>query len=93
MGVKINPIVTSQALDYANLKGSLVAVDGPNIVFSLVSFKRKGADGKDKLILDHTQRPISHLYGLLDRVNFLYSKGISKRNHHQVSRVRKARSH
>ncbi|MFX1427211.1 MAG: hypothetical protein ACFFBE_12225, partial [Promethearchaeota archaeon] len=38
---------------------------------------RKNSDGSYAgLILDRTQRPISHLYGLLYRVNFYYTKKI-----------------
>ena len=44
---------------------------------SLFNFARKNPDGSYAgLILDRTQRPISHLYGLLYRTNFYYSKKI-----------------
>lgn len=76
MGVKLNPVITSRPLDYANIVNSVVAVDGPNIIFSLVSFKRKGASESNQPYLDRTQRPIFHLLGLMDRINFLYGKGI-----------------
>jgi len=43
----------------------------------LFNFARKNQDGTYAgLILDRTQRPISHLYGLLYRINFYYMKKI-----------------
>jgi flap endonuclease-1 len=43
----------------------------------LFNFTRKNPNGSHAgLILDRTQRPISHLYGLLYRLNFYYSKRI-----------------
>lgn len=43
----------------------------------LFNFARKNPDGTYAgLILDRTQRPISHLYGLLYRINFYYTKKI-----------------
>ncbi len=44
---------------------------------SLFNFARKNSDGsRAGLILDRTQRPISHLYGLLYRIIFFYSKKV-----------------
>lgn len=75
MGVKLRTLVEPQPIGYNLLEGSVMAIDGPNIVYSLVSFRRKGSERS--IILDRTQRPISHLYGIIDRINFLYSKKIS----------------
>ncbi len=77
MGVKLQNIIIRKEIDTKNLAGSIIAIDAPNIIMSLFNFARKNPDGSYAgLILDRTQRPISHLYGLLYRVNFLYSKKI-----------------
>ncbi|MFX1304935.1 MAG: hypothetical protein ACFE9X_16390, partial [Promethearchaeota archaeon] len=53
----------------------IIAIDAPNIIMGLFNFTRKNPDGSyGDIILDRTQRPISHLYGLLYRINFYYSK-------------------
>lgn len=75
MGVKLQNIIIHKKIDYQNLAGKLIAIDAPNIIMSLFNFARKNPDGSYAgLILDRTQRPISHLYGLLYRTNFYYSK-------------------
>ena len=77
MGVKFRDLVTTSAIDFTKLAGKIIAVDAPNIIMSLFNFARKNPDGsKAGLILDRTQRPISHLYGLLYRTSFFYSKKI-----------------
>ena len=75
MGVKLQEIITRKEVDFQKLAGKIIAVDAPNIIMSLFNFSRKNPDGSyGGLILDRTQRPISHLYNLLYRVNFFYSK-------------------
>ena len=77
MGVKLQNIIDREILGYPQLAGNIIAVDAPNIVMALFNFARKNKDGTNAgLILDRTQRPISHLYGLLYRTNFFYSKDI-----------------
>ena len=77
MGVKLSDLVVRQPIEFSKLAGKIIAVDAPNIIMSLFNFARKNSDGSPaELILDRTQRPISHLYGLLYRTNFLYSKKI-----------------
>ena len=77
MGVKLQDLIIRKKIDIKSLVGSIIAIDAPNIIMSLFNFARKNPDGSYAgLILDRTQRPISHLYGLLYRVNFLYSKKI-----------------
>ncbi|MFX0012335.1 MAG: hypothetical protein ACFE9R_18630 [Candidatus Hermodarchaeota archaeon] len=77
MGVKLQDLVVRNALSFSELEGKIIAVDAPNIIMSLFSFARKeGTAQTSELILDRTQRPISHLYGILYRVNFFYSKKI-----------------
>ena len=77
MGVKLQDLVIRNAIEFSNLAGKIIAVDAPNIIMSLFNFARKNSDGSQAgLILDRTQRPISHLYGLLYRTNFFYSKKI-----------------
>lgn len=77
MGVKLQPIIVRKNIEFQNLQGKAIAVDAPNIIMGLFNFARKNTDGTYAgLILDRTQRPISHLYGLLYRTNFLYSKNI-----------------
>lgn len=75
MGVKLGDLVVRTKVDYFQLTGKIIAVDAPNIIMSLLSFTRQ-SKGKTitNLILDRTQRPIFHLYGLLYRINFYYSK-------------------
>jgi len=77
MGVKLQPIIVRKNIEFQGLMGKTIAVDAPNIIMGLFNFARKNTDGTyGRLILDRTQRPISHLYGLLYRINFLYSKKI-----------------
>jgi len=77
MGVKLQNIINREILGYSQLAGKVIAADAPNIVMALFNFTRKNPDGSPaSLILDRTQRPISHLYGLLYRINFFYTKKI-----------------
>jgi len=77
MGVKLQDLVVRKPLEFSDLAGKVVAIDAPNVVMSLFNFARKNPDGsRAGLILDRTQRTISHLYGLLYRINFFYSKKI-----------------
>ena len=77
MGVKLQDIILRKVLDFQTLAGKIIAIDAPNIIMGLFNFARKSPDGTYAgLILDRTQRPISHLYGLLYRINFYYAKKI-----------------
>ncbi|MBY8988728.1 MAG: hypothetical protein KGD61_09760 [Candidatus Lokiarchaeota archaeon] len=77
MGVKLQDIILKNKIEITKLAGKVIAVDAPNIIMGLFNFARKNPDGSYAgLILDRTQRPISHLYGLLYRINFYYSKNI-----------------
>jgi flap endonuclease-1 len=77
MGVKLNELVEKHKTDFGSLTGKIIAIDAPNIIMGLFNFVLKEHhNSTDGLLLDRTQRPISHLYGLLYRVNFLYSKHI-----------------
>ena len=77
MGVKLKSIVVREKLEYERLAGKIIAVDAPNIIMGLFNFSLNSSGrNSDKIILDRTQRPISHMYGLLYRINFYYSKKI-----------------
>ena len=77
MGVKLQSIIVRKQIEYQDLAGKIIAIDAPNIIMGLFNFAHKNNDGTyGDLIVDRTQRPISHLYGLLYRVNFYYSKKI-----------------
>ena len=77
MGVKLQSIIIRKKIEYDKLAGKVIAVDAPNIIMGLFNFTRKNADNTNAgLIFDRTQRPISHLYGLLYRISFYYSKKI-----------------
>ena len=77
MGVKLQDLVFRRPIEFQELVGKIIAIDAPNIIMSLFNFTRKNSDGSYAgLILDRTQRPISHLYGLLYRINFFYTKKI-----------------
>ncbi len=77
MGVKLLELIVRNKIEFSELGGKILAIDGPNVIMSLFNFARKNPDGsRAGLILDRTQRPISHLYGLLYRINFYYSKKI-----------------
>ncbi|MFX1490170.1 MAG: flap structure-specific endonuclease, partial [Promethearchaeota archaeon] len=69
MGVKLHDLIIRETLDIDSLAGKIIAIDAPNIIMGLFNFTRKNPDGTyGDLILDRTQRPISHLYGILYRV-------------------------
>ena len=71
MGVKLQELIDKKIDGYPELAGSIIAVDAPNIIMGLFNFARKNPDGTNaELILDRYQRHISHLYGLLYRLNF-----------------------
>ena len=75
MGVKLQDIIEREIIGFNDLSGKIIAIDAPNIIMSLFNFARKNPDGSYAgLILDRTQRPISHLYGLLYRLKFYYMK-------------------
>jgi flap endonuclease-1 len=77
MGVKLKDLAFRKIIEYPDVAGSIIAIDAPNIIMGLFNFARKNPDGTHaELILDRSQRPISHLYGLLYRLNFYYSKKI-----------------
>jgi len=77
MGVKLQSIILKEKLEHERLAGKIIAVDAPNIIMGLFNFTINSPDkNSNSLILDRTQRPISHLYGLLYRINFYYSKKI-----------------
>ena len=77
MGVKLQELIVRNKIEFSELVGKILAIDAPNVIMSLFNFARKNPDGsRAGLILDRTQRPISHLYGLLYRINFYYSKKI-----------------
>lgn len=77
MGARLQNIIVRNNISYSDLAGKTIAVDAPNIIMGLFNFTRKISDVSDtSLILDRTQRPISHLYGLLYRISFYYSKKI-----------------
>ena len=77
MGVKILDLIFREKIDFSDLSRKIIAIDAPNIIIGLFSFVRKNKNNfSSNLMLDRTQRPISHLYGLLYRINFYYSKKI-----------------
>jgi flap endonuclease-1 len=77
MGVKLKDLVERVKVDFSQLAGKIVAIDAPNIIMGFLTFSRKNrTENESSLIVDRTQQAISHLYGILYRVNFLYSKNI-----------------
>ena len=79
MGVKLDGIIDRRKTTLKALKGSIIAVDAPNIIYGLLNFSRRNKNSGYNdayLILDRTQRVISHLYGILYCVKFYYSKKI-----------------
>ncbi|MBD3196045.1 MAG: hypothetical protein GF317_13385, partial [Candidatus Lokiarchaeota archaeon] len=77
MGVKLQDLFIRRKVNFPELKGRIIAIDAPNIIMSLIKFSPRNSITNDTdLILDRTQRPISHLYGLLYRTNFYFSKSI-----------------
>ena len=77
MGVKLQDLIQRKPIHVSVLQGKIVAVDAPNIIFSLLKFSYKNKQySLSNLMTDRTQRAISHLYGLLFRLNFFYAKRI-----------------
>jgi len=77
MGVKLQNLVIKKKIDISQLAGKIIAVDAPNIIMALFNFSYKNKTfSYSDLMIDNTQRAISHLYGILFRVNFYYSKKI-----------------
>jgi len=77
MGVKLQELIIKDKIDYSTLERKIVAVDAPNIIMGLFTFAYKNKSySQNELMTDSSQRVISHLYGLLFRINFYYSKKI-----------------
>ncbi len=77
MGVKLQNLVVKKKIDFSQLAGKILAVDAPNIIMALFNFSYKNKSfSYSDLMIDNTQRAISHLYGILFRVNFYYSKKV-----------------
>jgi flap endonuclease-1 len=77
MGVKLQELVASNNIEIKQLAGKIIAIDAPNIIMSLFNFAYKNQSySYSNLMTDCTQRVISHLYGLLFRINFYYSKNM-----------------
>jgi len=75
MGVKLQDLVRREPINISKLQGKIITVDAPNIIFSLLNFSYKNKQfDLSNLMTDRTQRAILHLYGLLFRINFYYSK-------------------
>ncbi|MBD3253783.1 MAG: hypothetical protein GF383_01755 [Candidatus Lokiarchaeota archaeon] len=77
MGVKLKEILVQKKVNFSDINGKVVAVDAPNLIMSLFCFAYKGQRySMTRFMTDRTGRAISHLYGLLFRVIFYYSKSI-----------------
>jgi flap endonuclease-1 len=77
MGIKLDGIITRRKVTLRELEGSIIAMDAPNILYGLLNFSLKNSSfNNTNLIMDRTQRVISHLYGILYRVKFYYSQAI-----------------
>lgn len=75
MGIKIKDILITHQIDVKDLAGKIIAVDGPNIILQLLKYSHnKQGFFESNYMLDGTRRIISHLYGLLYRISFYYSK-------------------
>ncbi len=77
MGVKLQDIIQRKKVEFSQLEGKIITIDAPNIIMSLFTFSYKNqVYSYEKMMTDRTQRAISHLYGILFRINFYYSKKI-----------------
>ena len=64
MGVKLNSLVHEEELSSSILKGRIMAVDGPNIIISLLKFSMKdNENNKSKLHVNRLGKPFLHFYG------------------------------
>ncbi|MFX0073588.1 MAG: hypothetical protein ACFFAO_21125 [Candidatus Hermodarchaeota archaeon] len=74
MGVKLGELIVRRKINYSQLNGKIIAIDAPNIIFGFFNYSLKPKNSStSKFLMDRTQRVISHLYGMLYRINFLYS--------------------
>jgi len=77
MGVKLQKLIIKDKIEYSSLERKIVAVNAPNIIMGLFNFAYKNKSySQNELMTDGSLRAISHLYGLLYRINFYYSKKI-----------------
>jgi flap endonuclease-1 len=77
MGVKIKDLIIGSKLNLSQLQKKIIAIDAPNIIFSFFTFSYKNKQiNSPNLIVDRTQRVISHLYGIFYRINFYYANQI-----------------
>ncbi len=77
MGIKLQQIIKRKKVDFSQLEGKIITIDAPNIIMGLFNFSYKNKIySYEEMMTDRTQRAISHLYGILFRINFYYSKKI-----------------
>jgi flap endonuclease-1 len=76
MGIKLKKLIEEEKPSIRAFQGKIVAIDAPNIIFHLFNFSYRQNGSGQKVMTDRTQRTISHLYGLLYRVQYLYQKKI-----------------
>ena len=77
MGVKLQELILRSKVNLINLQRKIIAIDAPNIIFSFFTFSYKNKQiNSPNLMVDRTQRAISHLYGILYRINFYYKNQI-----------------
>ena len=77
MGVKLQNLIERKKIELSHLAGKIIAVDAPNIIMGMLNFSyRNKIYSSSNLMTDRTQRAISHLYGILFKINFFYSKNI-----------------
>jgi flap endonuclease-1 len=77
MGIKLHKLIEKKAIEISELEGKIIAVDAPNIIYGLLKFVYKNNQyDENNVMTDRTGRPFSHLYGLLFRVKFYYTKRI-----------------
>jgi flap endonuclease-1 len=73
MGVKFRDIVSTEHIEFEDLKGKTVALDAANIIYQFLSSIRQ-RDGTP--LMDHNGRVTSHFSGILYRTTALIEKGI-----------------
>jgi flap endonuclease-1 len=77
MGVKLQKLIVRVPIELVRLQKRFIAIDAPNIIYSLFSYTLPHERYyNSEYITDRTGRVISHLYGLLYRVNFFYKHKI-----------------
>jgi len=77
MGCNLKDLASPEAIEMSDLAGERVAVDTFLVAYQFITSLRARGEGKDGLYMRDSQgRPVSHLFGFLERASTMIAAGI-----------------